>query len=137
MAPVIRSRYEQYKRDTQQFTTWLAQTAISLGYPLSRFDHEAGNDVEIIVRSAASKKNARKKARAKELAQLAQEGLGKDDEITPSDASLGKCPYQLRVENRRLIPRCFWRSRQQTTSWQVGRRSSNEQCEWDARRVTR
>jgi hypothetical protein len=83
MAPVIRSRYEQYKRDTQQFTTWLAQTAISLGYPLSQFDQEVGGDagdVEIKVQSAASKKNARKNARAKELAQLAREGFGKADE---------------------------------------------------------
>jgi hypothetical protein len=83
MAPVIRSRYEQYKRDTQQLTTWLAQKAIALGYPLSKFDQEIGGDggdVEIKVQSAASKKNARKKARAKELAQLAREGLGKADE---------------------------------------------------------
>ena len=90
MAPVIRSRYEQYKRDTQQFTTWLAQTAISLGYPLSKFDQEVGDDVEIKIQSAASKKNARKKARAKELAQLAREGLGKNDETTPSATPLGK-----------------------------------------------
>jgi len=93
MAPVIRSRYEQYKRDTQQLTTWLAQTAILHGYPLSKFDQEIGGDAEdvkIKVQSAASKKNARKKARAKELAQLAREALGKDDEITSSDAPLGK-----------------------------------------------
>ena len=93
MAPVIRSRYEQYKRDTQQFTTWLAQTAISLGYPLSQFDQEINGDaedVEIKVQSAASKKNARKKARAKELAQLAREGLGKDNEIASSGPSLGE-----------------------------------------------
>ena len=93
MAPVIRSRYEQYKRDTQQLTTWLAQTAILHGYPLSNFGQEIGGDAEdvkIKVQSAASKKNARKKARAKELAQLAREGLGKDDETASSGAPLGK-----------------------------------------------
>jgi hypothetical protein len=103
MAPVIRSRYEQYKRDTQQLTTWLAQTAILHGYPLSKFDQEIGGDaedVEIKVQSAASKKNARKKARAKELAQLAQKGLEHDHEISPSNNPLGKWTYQLEVESR-------------------------------------
>jgi len=73
-------------------TTWLAQTAILHGYPLSKFDQEIGGDaedVEIKVQSAASKKNARKKARAKELAQLARDRLGKDDEISSSNPSLG------------------------------------------------
>jgi len=82
MPPVIRSRYDQYKRDTQQFTTWLAQTAISLGYPVSQFDQALGgegDDAQVLVRSAASKKNARKEARAKELAQLAREGLEQDN----------------------------------------------------------
>jgi len=71
----------------------MAQTAILHGYPLSKFDQEIGEDVEdveIKVQSAASKKNARKKARAKELAQLARDELGKDDEITSSAAPLGK-----------------------------------------------
>jgi hypothetical protein len=109
MAPVIRSRYEQYKRDTQQFTTWLAQTAISLGYPLSKFDQEVGDDVEIKVQSAASKKNARKKARAKELAQLARERLEHDHEISPSNNPLGKLTRQLKVQRSGLILRYFWR----------------------------
>jgi len=90
MAPVIRSRYEQYKRDTQQFTTWLAQTAISLGCPLSQFDQEVGDDVEIIVRSAASKRNAKKKARAKEKVRLARQGREGDKEKCTSDHPLGK-----------------------------------------------
>jgi hypothetical protein len=92
MAPVIRSRYEQYKRDTQQFTTWLAQTAISLGYPLSQFDQEINGDaegVEVIVRSAASKKNAKKKARAKEKVRLAREGLEGNKGNAMSDNALG------------------------------------------------
>jgi len=85
MAPVIRSRYEQYKRDTQQFTTWLAQTAISLGYPLSKFDQAIDDDVEVLeqppkseeaevnIQSPTSKKNAKKKARRKENARLERE----------------------------------------------------------------
>jgi hypothetical protein len=110
MAPVIRSRYEQYKRDTQQLTTWLAQTAIIHGYPLSKFDQEVGGDtedVEIKVQSAASKKNARKKARAKELAQLAREMLEHDHEISPSTAPLRKWTCQLKVQKSKLIVRYF------------------------------
>ena len=82
MAPVIRSRYEQYKRDTQQFTTWLAQTAISLGYPLSKFDQEVeeiGKDevnVEVDIKTAAkSKKNAKRNARARDKVKLARESV--------------------------------------------------------------
>jgi len=82
MAPVIRSRYEQYKRDTQQFTTWLAQTAISLGYPLSNFDQEVkeaevdGVNAEVDIKPAAkSKKNAKRNARARDKVKLARESL--------------------------------------------------------------
>ena len=74
MASLIRSRYEQYKRDTQQFTTWLAQTAITLGYPLSNFDCRNSEDAEDVP-TTKSKKNAKKKARAKEKVKLAREGV--------------------------------------------------------------
>jgi hypothetical protein len=78
MPPLIRSRYEQYKRDTEQFTTWLAQTAISVGYPVSKFDKNYGKGVGNTTRSAASKKNAKRKAREKakksELADKEDEG---------------------------------------------------------------
>lgn len=90
MPPLVRSRYEQYKKDTQQFTTWLAQTAISLGYPISQFDKSNGNGIGENVRSAASKKNAKRKARAKEKkSKLA--GDGKEDEeekkaVLPDDS---------------------------------------------------
>ena len=103
MAPVIRSRYEQYKRDTQQFTTWIAQTAILLGYPISKFDLDIG-DVEIIVRSAASKKNARKRARAKEQAQLVRQKLGQNDEISRSGAPLSKWTLQLTFPRSKTNP---------------------------------
>lgn len=69
MPRFVRLRYEQYKRDTKQFTTWLAQTAISLGYPLDHFD-ESDEKLEEVVLTANAKKNARKKAKAKEKAKL-------------------------------------------------------------------
>ena len=77
MPPLIRSRYEQYKRDTQQFTTWLAQAAIPVGYPVSKFDKRNGISVGEVVQSAASKKNAKRKARAKakKLVEREDEGV--------------------------------------------------------------
>jgi hypothetical protein len=89
MPPLIRSRYEQYKRDTQQFTTWLGQTAISLGYPLSKFDRCESEDAEDVP-TTKSKKNAKKKARAKEKSKLAREGggevvMGKECEDTSGE----------------------------------------------------
>lgn len=86
MPPLIRSRYEQYKRDTQQFTTWLAQTAISLGYPISKFDEGLDVSVEGTEQSAKSKKNAKKKARAKEKVKMVRDGVEegqKDEESKP------------------------------------------------------
>jgi hypothetical protein len=80
MPPLVRSRYEQYKRDTQQFTTWLAQTAISVGYPVSKFDKRDGIDIGEIVQSAASKKNAKKKARAKAKKSKLAEGEDEGEE---------------------------------------------------------
>ena len=82
MPPLIRSRYEQYKRDTQQFTTWPAQTAISVGYPLSNFDRSMSEDAEE-VKTAKSKKNAKKKARAKEKVKVAR--LEVDEAVAQKD----------------------------------------------------
>jgi hypothetical protein len=97
MPPLIRSRYEQYKRDTQQFTTWLAQTAISFGYPVSKFDKRNGADIGEIFQSAASKKNAKKKARAKaKKSKLAED---EDDEGEENeriqDSRSGECPITM------------------------------------------
>lgn len=86
MPVILRSRYEQYKRDTRHFTTWLANTAISLGYPLAQFDKEDEEaDDEPPALSVNAKKNARKKAKAKEKklesagqTELADEGKTKD-----------------------------------------------------------
>jgi hypothetical protein len=101
MAPVIRSRYEQYKRDTQQFTTWLAQTAISLGYPLSKFDQEVekvGEDApEVIIKTAKSKKNAKRNARARDKVKLARESLVEKQGNGPSGAPSGKVIYQPKI----------------------------------------
>ena len=96
MPPLIRSRYDQYKRDTQQFTTWLAQTAISVGYPVSKFDKRNGIDIGEIVQSAASKKNAKKKARAKAKKSklVEQEDEGEQDEGTQQTRS-GKYPMTM------------------------------------------
>jgi hypothetical protein len=74
MPPLIRSRYEQYKRDTEQFTTWLAQTAISVGYPVSKFDRGDSEDAEDVP-TTKSRKKAKEKARAKEKLKLAREGV--------------------------------------------------------------
>ena len=82
MPPLLRSRYEQYKRDTTQFTTWLAQTAISVGYPLSKFDRSVSEDAEE-VKTAKSKKNAKKKARAKEKMKVARQEV--DEVVTQRD----------------------------------------------------
>jgi hypothetical protein len=84
MPPILRSRYEQYKRDTQHFTTWLANTAISLGYPVAQFDKRDGvfEDVAPAL-SANAKKNARKKAKAKER-KLGSAGPVKEDKLEDS-----------------------------------------------------
>jgi hypothetical protein len=130
MAPVIRSRYEQYKRDTQQFTTWLAQTAISLDYPLSNFDEEAqkagdeevekveenGNAAEVIIKSDKSKKNAKRKARAKDKVKLARESVVEKQGNGPSGAPSGKHMNQPKVPTERLISRRFQGSGHCTTS---------------------
>lgn len=88
MPPLVRSRYEQYKRDTQQFTTWLAQTAISLGYPISQFDEDTGQGIAEATQSAKAKKNAKKKARAKEKkSKLAEDGdEGEQKDVVEGDA---------------------------------------------------
>lgn len=91
MAPVIRSRYEQYKRDTQQFTTWLAQTAISLGYPLSKFDQEVNELVEVDIKMAKlKKKNAKRNARARDKVKLARESQAEKQGNGSSGAPSGK-----------------------------------------------
>lgn len=104
MAPVIRSRYEQYKRDTQQFTTWLAQTAISLGYPLSKFDQEVtelgkdGLNVEVDIKTARlKKKNAKRNARARDKVKLARESLVEKQGNGSSGAPSGKHMKQPKI----------------------------------------
>jgi hypothetical protein len=90
--PLIRSRYEQYKRDTEQFTTWLAQTAISLGYPTSNFEKGVEEKPEGTVQTAKSKRRAQKKARAKEKVKLERDEVdgGKTDEGPKADSVPGR-----------------------------------------------
>jgi len=116
MAPVIRSRYEQYKRDTQQFTTWLAQTAISLGYPLSKFDQEVeeigkdGVNVEVDIKTAKSKKkNAKRNARARDKVKLARGGLaekqGNESSGGPSGKYINQSSNPGLKADQQMIPR--------------------------------
>lgn len=90
MPGFLRTHYLQYKRETAQLSSWLAQTAVSLGYPLGSFTPHGDTPQP---RSAAQKRNARKKARvkAKKLAQKAsaQEVDNVGHEQTGKDAEGG------------------------------------------------
>lgn len=71
MPSVLRTHYQQYKRDTNQLSTWLAKAAVSLGFPIDAINFTAGRplDEAVPTRTAQqirnAKKTARKKAKAK------------------------------------------------------------------------
>ncbi|CAD6884412.1 unnamed protein product [Tilletia controversa] len=63
-APQIRSKYQRYKHDTAQLTTWLCQAAVQAGYPLSEFVRVDAPTMTDKQRKQALK-NSKKKAKAK------------------------------------------------------------------------
>ncbi|OCF45729.1 hypothetical protein I317_00216 [Kwoniella heveanensis CBS 569] len=71
MSTFIRSKYQQYKRDTHKLAEWLARAAIQNGYSLGGFSEadQSFDDDGNQKRTANQVKNAKKKAKAKAKAQ--------------------------------------------------------------------
>lgn len=74
MPRFIRSKYQQYKQDTQQLSTWLALSAINYGFPLDKFASsphavdptgDAADTTKTAQQVKNAKKNAKKKAKVK------------------------------------------------------------------------
>ncbi|OCF61656.1 hypothetical protein L486_01314 [Kwoniella mangroviensis CBS 10435] len=89
MSHFIRSKYQQYKRDNEQLSTWLGNTAVNYGFQLANFPEADkyldGGDGD--AKPAANQlKNAKKKAKAKARARAkaggqqkqAQDGVPED-----------------------------------------------------------
>lgn len=84
MPAFLRTHYQQYKRDTAQFSTWLVKTASSVGYPVSSLDrsteaHAEEDEGPTATQVRNAKKNARKKAKAK-ARKGGEEGVGEGRE---------------------------------------------------------
>lgn len=76
MPRFVRSKYQQYKQDTQQLSTWLALTAINYGFPLTSFAsapppadsaQQADEPAKTAQQRKNAKKNLKKKTKAKHL----------------------------------------------------------------------
>jgi hypothetical protein len=88
MPRFIRSKYQQYKQDTQQLSTWLALTAINYGFPLSNFA-SAPQPVNSAVDSAEEGKTAQQLKNAKKSAKKKAKAKGRGDEgSVPSETAL-------------------------------------------------
>jgi len=67
MAHSFRTKYGQYKHDTVQVSTWLAETALRNGYTLSSTKHShVPLDADRSGLTAEQRRNAKKKERRKE-----------------------------------------------------------------------
>lgn len=77
MPVFLRTHYQQYKRDTDQLSTWLGKTAVSPGFPVASLTMSEvieGHATE--TRTASQVKNAKNKARDKAKNQRRKEAGG-------------------------------------------------------------
>ncbi|WWC65533.1 uncharacterized protein I303_108151 [Kwoniella dejecticola CBS 10117] len=89
MSRLIRSKYQQYKRDNDQLTSWLANAAVQYGYPISSFTQTVDPVVGVDEKPTPSQqKNAKKKAKARAKARakgdtggLEKSGISEDQGI--------------------------------------------------------
>ncbi|WWD04021.1 hypothetical protein V865_002084 [Kwoniella europaea PYCC6329] len=100
MSRFIRSKYQQYKRDNEQLSTWLGRTAVNYGFQLANFleadKYLDGGDGDAKP-TANQLKNAKKKAKAKARAKAkaggeqkqAQDGKSEDQEGNDAASELG------------------------------------------------
>lgn len=100
MARFVRTKYQQYKRDTQQLSTWLAQAALQHGYPVSSFVRskeplipEAERLTPMQINNARKRKGKKKKASSAPR----EEALG-DSPQPQQKASTGAAKESLKGE---------------------------------------
>ncbi|ORY22843.1 hypothetical protein BCR39DRAFT_562195 [Naematelia encephala] len=65
MPRFLRTKYQQYKNDTFQLSTWLAEAAFNFGYPLDAFAEAEGVIDGTERRTAQQLRNAKKKAKGR------------------------------------------------------------------------
>jgi hypothetical protein len=89
MSSTTLTRYQQYKRDTINISTWLAQTALSYGFAL-RSAKPAPNSLDpdrasLTAEEIRAEKNRRKKERrkAREDAQVGNENAASVEDLGP------------------------------------------------------
>ncbi|WVQ98196.1 hypothetical protein IAU59_005318 [Kwoniella sp. CBS 9459] len=82
MSSFIRSKYQQYKRDTYKLADWLAKAAVQNGYSIDGFaEADQSFDDGAPKPTANQVKNAKKKAKAKAKAQGRHgDAIGKEKE---------------------------------------------------------
>ncbi|WVW86532.1 hypothetical protein I302_108581 [Kwoniella bestiolae CBS 10118] len=79
MSKFIRSKYQQYKRDNNQLSTWLGKTAVQYGFSLDNFTPSSEHLEEDDKLSPSQKKNAKKRAKAKAKVKGQPDGNGAEE----------------------------------------------------------